>query len=91
MPAVARRRFFPEETMNEQQQKRLAVMPTSMRGTYLKAIGQHDVLGEKKPASKAKAIHAQCDECSGYDRATVRSCTSKGCPLWPHRPYQTKP
>lgn len=72
--------------MNSEQQKRHDRMPQSMRGTYLKAIG---ATGAAK-GSKAKAIHAQCDECSGYDRATVKNCTSRGCPLWPHRPYQIK-
>lgn len=35
--------------------------------------------------SRAKAIKAQCFECSGFNRAEVRRCTAKGCALWAFR------
>ena len=37
---------------------------------------------------KSLAIKAFCLRCVGYEREEVRRCTSFGCPLWTHRPYQ---
>ena len=38
---------------------------------------------------KSLAIKAFCLRCVGYLRNEVRDCTSLGCPLWTHRPYQS--
>ncbi len=60
-------------------QTRIENMPTSFRKAY-----------EKSRKSKAFAIKSFCAECTGYDRKAIRDCTDNGCPLWPHRPFQTK-
>lgn len=64
---------------------RIDSMPSSMRKTYGQAVG----LDGARP-SRPAAVKAMCQECAGYERATVRDCTSLACPLWPHRPYQEK-
>lgn len=38
--------------------------------------------------SKSAAIKAFCLYCTGCKRDEIRGCTSYGCPLYPHRPYQ---
>lgn len=53
--------------------------PTSYRGTLERAFSGK---------SKAAGIKAFCLRCVGYVRNDVRDCTSRGCPLWPYRPYQ---
>ena len=45
---------------------------------------------EKSVTSKAAGIKAFCQECCGYNRKTVAECKDFGCPLWHHRPYQSK-
>ena len=35
--------------------------------------------------SPLKAIRAKCIDCSGGNKAEVRLCPSKTCPLWPFR------
>ncbi len=44
------------------------------------------------PKSKTMAIKAMCAYCMGFPdpgwRNQVKECTSPGCPLWTHRPYQ---
>jgi hypothetical protein len=50
---------------------------------------------KEKPDSLRLAITAKCYECVGMDgdpnyRETIRTCTSKSCPLLPVRPYQKK-
>ena len=50
----------------------------------------------RNPKSKKLAIRAFCWQCQGEgnDPGTIdgiRDCPcEKTCPLWPHRPYQTK-
>ena len=61
--------------------RRLEQMPSSMHKTYLQAV-------ERK--SRTAAVKAMCQQCGGYDRNTVRDCTSYACPLYPYRPYQKK-
>ena len=60
-------------------EKRMAQMPSSLRKTYEKSI-----------TSKAAGIKSFCIECTGYDRKAVTECTDGGCPLWHHRPYQSR-
>jgi hypothetical protein len=51
----------------------------------------------QKP-TRGQAIKAKCAECVGCTveriepgfRSEIRDCTSRGCPLWPFRPYQAK-
>jgi hypothetical protein len=50
----------------------------------------------EQPESLRRAITAKCYECVGMDgdknyRESIRTCTSKKCPLFPVRPYQKKP
>jgi hypothetical protein len=60
-------------------EERMKQIPSSMRKAY-----------EKSVTSKAFAIKSFCAECCGYDRKAVAECTDTGCPLFNHRPYQTK-
>ena len=39
-------------------------------------------------ATRAQRIKAKCLDCSGMERATIRDCNVKTCPIWPIRPYQ---
>ena len=57
--------------------KKLAGMPTSLRGRYLRAMGGR--------ALRAAVTH-QCIECMGYDRSAVKGCTAPACSLYPYRP-----
>lgn len=48
---------------------------------------------KRKPNSLRAAIKAKCWYCAGAGqdpgtREVIRSCTSFGCPLHPHRPFQ---
>lgn len=61
--------------------KRLADTPETMRRTYIRAMG-----GKSRPS----AVRAMCQQCMGWDRASVTGCTSWACPLWHYRPYQEK-
>jgi hypothetical protein len=54
-------------------------MPVKYKGLYDKSI-----------RSKAFAIKSFCLECTGYTRSIITTCTDEGCPLWHHRPYQSK-
>lgn len=38
--------------------------------------------------SRTRAIKAKCLDCSGWQVAEIRDCTSVTCPLWRVRPYQ---
>ena len=64
---------------------RMAAIPTSMQKIYGQAVG----IDGARP-SRPAAVKAMCQECAGYERATIRDCTSLACPLWLHRPYQEK-
>jgi hypothetical protein len=35
--------------------------------------------------TRSKAIKAHCFECSGWNRAEVRKCAIRTCPLYPFR------
>ena len=65
--------------LNPSQQAVVNDAPTSCRATLERAY---------RGKSKAAGIKAFCLRCVGYARNDVRDCTSKGCPLWPYRPYQ---
>ena len=62
-------------------EKRLADMPKRYRATYVKAM---------TTKSKAAAIKAMCQQCMGWDIAEITICTAPACPLYPHRPYQSR-
>jgi hypothetical protein len=59
-------------------EEKLLTIPSSMRATY-----------RKSTTSRSAAIKAFCQECAGYDRATIRECKAEACPLLAFRPYQT--
>ena len=52
----------------------------------------------RKPASRRAAVNAKCMECMGSARDMIRECAGefpqmgqngyRGCPLYPHRPFQ---
>lgn len=65
--------------MTPDQQAAIDQAPTSYRGAFKRAYNGR---------SKAAGIKAFCLQCVGFLRNDVRDCTSKGCPLWPYRPYQ---
>lgn len=68
------------KTLNSWQQALIAECPASpTRRTLLRAFTTN---------SKSAGIKGFCLACVGFLRNDVRDCTSKGCPLWPHRPYQ---
>lgn len=41
-------------------------------------------------ANKSQCIKAFCLDCMGFDSVAVRECGDRLCPLWRHRPFQTK-
>ena len=41
-------------------------------------------------ANKSQCIKAFCLDCMGFDSVAVRECGDRVCPLWRHRPFQTK-
>lgn len=59
--------------------RRLADVPKSARGTYLRAVGGR---------SPRAAIKAFCAECCGWQRGEVARCTALACPLYPYRPFR---
>jgi len=65
--------------LNPRQRAVLEEAPTSCRGILERAYSGK---------SKAAGIKAFCLRCVGYARNDVRDCTSRGCALWPYRPYQ---
>lgn len=40
------------------------------------------------PQSRAKAIHAKCWDCTGFQREEIRQCTMTECSLYNFRPYK---
>ena len=40
---------------------------------------------ERDKLTRAQAIKLQCIECMGYQKALVKDCTDKPCPLWTFR------
>ena len=59
--------------------KRLSEMPESCQNNYRRAMSGK---------SKAAGIKAFCLECMGWDRAEVRRCETKTCPLFLYRPFR---
>ena len=66
--------------------------------TYQKAVISETLPAYKQTfiraytsGSKSAAIKAFCLHCTGCQKQVIRSCTSYGCPLYPHRPYQDDP
>jgi hypothetical protein len=41
-------------------------------------------------ASPRRAIKAFCLVCVGFERESIKNCTSLACPLWKYRPFQEK-
>lgn len=41
-------------------------------------------------ANKSQCIKAFCLDCMGFDSVAVRECGDRLCPIWSHRPFQTK-
>ena len=64
---------------NAHQQAVIADAPSVYRTIFIKAY---------TTGSKSAGIKAFCLHCVGYTREDIRNCTSYGCPLYPHRPYQ---
>jgi len=58
-------------------EKKLMLIPSSMRSAY-----------KKSSTSRTAAVKAMCQECTGYDRITIRECSAPACPLFVFRPYQ---
>lgn len=55
---------------------------------------QHQILGPNGNLIEVNltlrtAVKAFCTECMGFERARVKDCTSKTCPLWPWRGAST--
>lgn len=65
--------------MTPEQQQRLDAAPDSVQGILRRAY---------EGGSRAAGVKAFCLHCVGYNRADVRDCTARGCPLHPYRPYQ---
>lgn len=59
--------------------EKLLEMPNRYMRGYLKAV---------RGRSLRAAVGAYCLECVGWERESVRCCTSLGCPLYPYRPYK---
>ena len=43
---------------------------------------------EGDPRSRAKAIHAKCWDCTGFQREEIRHCPMTDCALYNFRPYK---
>jgi hypothetical protein len=41
-------------------------------------------------ASPREAIKAMCNDCVGEDHEAITECGDRCCPLWRHRPYQSR-
>ncbi len=68
-------------TRKEMIARHRAEMPKVYRGTYDKAVSGK---------SLRAAVNSFCCECTMWQRAEVRLCTSLGCQLFPYRPYRGK-
>lgn len=60
--------------------KKLSQIPKAYKMGYLRAI-----LGGPRSA----AIKAFCLECQGWEKAEIKNCSARACPLWNFRPYQS--
>lgn len=60
------------------------VIPVKYRQLYNRATSNR--------GAKASAIKAHCQYCVGYCNTVpaIRYCKRLECPMWLHRPYQTK-
>lgn len=65
--------------LNSRQQALISECPVAYRKTFVRAFTTN---------SKSAGIKGFCLACVGFLKNEVRGCTSYGCPLWPHRPYQ---
>ena len=54
-------------------------IPSSAQGVFRSAFTGN---------SRAAAVKAFCLECNGFDRAAVRDCPVRTCPLWRFRPFR---
>jgi len=45
---------------------------------------------KKNPTSYKAGVAAYCYDCSGFNRAEVKHCQVKNCPLYNLRPYKPK-
>jgi hypothetical protein len=48
----------------------------------------HPLIDRIAKGSRAAAMKLQCLQCVGFERAGVRDCGGKTCPLYLYRPYQ---
>ncbi|MCF7958550.1 MAG: hypothetical protein K9M57_08905 [Phycisphaerae bacterium] len=56
-------------------------IPNSYKNLYQKAMAGR---------SQASAVKCFCLQCVCWQKEEIRHCTSKGCPLYPYRPYKTQ-
>lgn len=69
-----------QATRETQVAKILANTPQASQNTLARAFSG--------TASPRTAIKAQCLQCVGFDRDSVKNCTGWSCPLWAYRPFQ---
>ena len=67
------------KTAEQQVQDRLEAMPVTCRGVYQRAM---------TGKSRGAAVKAFCLECVGWNRKSVRDCTSPACPMFLYRPFR---
>jgi hypothetical protein len=53
-------------------------------------IGAIKAMLDPKSISPRRAIRLKCCDCSGWQREEIKECTMKQCPLYGHRPFQSK-
>lgn len=72
-------KFAGNASIADHNQQLIQIVPASFRSLAERAA---------KGSMKA-AVVLHCVQCTGYDRKSVKHCTSNGsCPLWAYRPYQ---
>jgi len=49
----------------------------------------HSLIEKMANGSRVAAEKLQCLQCTGFDRSSVRECSSMSCPLFLYRPYQS--
>lgn len=75
--------------MNEQAKNALARWREENKGVKAKVLDPIEK-AKQNPKSKVLAIRAYCWDCCGGVKAEVTLCPSNTCPLWLHRPWQSK-
>lgn len=75
--------------MNEKSQNALAKWREENKGVKTVQLDPMEK-AKQNPKSKVLAIRAYCWDCVGGNRAEVTLCPLNTCPLWPHRPWQSK-